>query len=66
MAGFPKSTKLDKLHSFFTEQAKYSNSKRSDYRRTEELDNEWTTWDDNWDRVIYRGLLNNDKFRKTI
>jgi len=65
LSGFPTSTTLDKLHSYFTEQAKRSNSKRSEYRRTEELDDEWTTWDDNWDRVVYRGLLNTNKFRKT-
>jgi beta-1,4-mannosyltransferase len=67
LAGFPKSAKLDKLHSYFAEQTKRNDAsypaRRSDYRRTEELDDEWTTWDDNWDRVVYRGILNPGSLR---
>ena len=65
LAGFPESSKLDKLHSYFSEQIKRneaSTARRSDYRRTEEMDDEWTTWDDNWDRVVYRGILNPHSF----
>jgi beta-1,4-mannosyltransferase len=62
LTGFPKSDKLDKLHSFFIDQKRRNSTstptRRSDYRRTEEVEDEWTTWDENWDRVVYRGILN--------
>lgn len=65
LTGFPKSAKLSKLQSYFIEQASRNkasaSTRRSEYRRIEEVQDEWTTWDVNWDRVVYRGVLHSQR-----
>jgi beta-1,4-mannosyltransferase len=69
LSGFPNSNKLDKLQSYFIDQDRRNMTStpttRLDHRRTEESD-EWTTWDENWDRVVYRGILNPHQFAKDM
>ncbi|OCF75995.1 hypothetical protein I204_03292 [Kwoniella mangroviensis CBS 8886] len=53
LGGFPKSDKLSELQGYFK-------SSRSDAREAED---EWSTWDENWDRVVYQGLISRPRSR---
>ncbi|RXK38118.1 hypothetical protein M231_04579 [Tremella mesenterica] len=55
LSGFPNSTKLNQLRTYFTQQ-----SRPSSRRATPEVDASeevWSTWEQNWDRVMLRSVL---------
>ncbi|WWC90894.1 uncharacterized protein L201_005831 [Kwoniella dendrophila CBS 6074] len=58
LKGFPKSSKLDSLKKYFD---RTSTVEKSSSPSGERAGNDWSTWDENWDKVIYEGLLNKPK-----
>ncbi|KAK8854941.1 hypothetical protein IAR55_003680 [Kwoniella newhampshirensis] len=57
LTSFPASQKLDKLRSYFDPASPHMPRRRATMiGGNEELD-EWNTWEDNWDRVVYEGIL---------
>ncbi|WRT68208.1 uncharacterized protein IL334_005183 [Kwoniella shivajii] len=60
MDGFPSSNKLDDLKKYFDKpQSSYPDATKSGKPGNPE--DEWSTWDENWDKVVYDGLLNTSR-----
>lgn len=65
LSGFPTSQKLDELRDYFTsaeERSSLGGGHTTPRRKAttivgEEAEDEWSTWDQNWERVIYQGIL---------
>ncbi|ORY35370.1 hypothetical protein BCR39DRAFT_509121 [Naematelia encephala] len=57
LTGFPEAEKLRNLQDYFVKQNNipYSPSRRRG--SLYEAEDEWSNWQENWDRVIHRGLL---------
>lgn len=51
LSGFPASEKLERLRSYFDSPTKLGPPSRED-----DADG-WSNWEDNWDRVMQRGVL---------
>ena len=53
LEGFPRARKLEALRSYFSGEAR--GTLESD--EGEEGGDDWSTWDEHWDRVMYSGVL---------
>lgn len=59
LTDFPKNSDLKSLQSYFVDQ---TNEKPRSRAGTPVVDpDEWTTWEKNWDRVVFKGILRKER-----
>ncbi|WWD18908.1 hypothetical protein CI109_103364 [Kwoniella shandongensis] len=61
LTSFPSSEKLNKLKAYFDPASPHVPRRRATILGENDEVDEWNSWEDNWDRVIYEGILKNIK-----
>ncbi|OWZ63104.1 hypothetical protein AYX15_04865 [Cryptococcus neoformans] len=56
LSSFPSSEKLDNLKAYFDRM--HTPRRKATLSAADVGEDEWSNWDDNWDNVVYNGILN--------
>jgi len=56
LQGFSRSEKLEELQSFLAK-SRRTDPEGNRRKPANVIDEEWSNWNDNWDRVMHRGVL---------